>query len=471
MQRMCAFIALAALAGCGSPGSAGDGTSDGGWEPPPGPDAVADLHYNPWEIVPSADIPAPRGWILRRGIIHAHSTYSHDACDGDPFIDGERNEQCFEELREALCTTEQDFIFLTDHDDLFADYEYPEVLLYEDGDTLVERGGLPVANTMDCAGRPVIIAAGTESGTMPIGLEHHVGDTPEERTAAYNDVTREGVQAYRDAGALAFVQHAEEWELDTLIELQLDGIEIYNLHHNMIDALDVVVLMLIDSNDRPWRVPVPELGFIPLWRENEVDIAHWSHLLMIRRQVGILATDVHRNTLSGESLDGERYDSYRRMMRWFSNYVLLPSGPVDDAALKQAIGHGRLYGAFDSFGYPTGFDFHARSGGTVYEMGDEVPEGETVELVLSIPGVMHLDPAGPQATIRGRILRASDGEWDEVAEGSEDLSYEAGPGAYRAEVLIYPEHVRLWMGTLADEYLADEKVWIYSNPIYVATAY
>jgi len=94
-----------------------------------------------------------------------------------------------------------------------------------------------------------------------------------------------------------------------------------------------------------------------------------------------------------------------------------------------------------------------------------------VELRLAIPEVLHLDPDGPQALIRGRILRAADGTWDEVAEGADDLSYEAGPGVYRAEVLIFPEHVRLWMGTLADEYLADEKVWIYSNPIYVAVSY
>lgn len=467
-----ALLFLMATCGCGSPGGPDDGSSDSGWEPPPGPDAVDGLWYNPWEIVPSADIPAPRGLQLARGIIHLHSVYSHDACDDEPFIDGERNEQCFQELREALCATEQDFAFLTDHDDLFAFHEFPDVLLHEPGDVLIERGGLPVANRMPCPdGDEVIITAGTETGTMPLGLEHHVGDTPEERCAAYDDVTPAGVEALRDAGALAFVQHTEEWEVETLVELPLDGIEIYNLHWNMIEALDVAVNMIIDSRDRPWRVPVAELGFVPLFRESDDDMYRWSRLLMLRKQSGVLASDIHRNVFSGSSPDGERLDSYRRLMHWFSNYVLLPAGDVDDASLKQAIGHGRLYGVFDIFGYPVGFDFHARAGDAVHEMGDEVPDGMPVELHLALPHVHHLDADGPQPLVRGRILRADDGAWEEVASGETDLGVSVGPGVYRAEVRIVPEHVRLWLGMLADEMLADEKVWIYSNPIYVAVAY
>lgn len=465
------ILATALLGACGSSG--GDGDPDAStWEPPPGPDAVDDALYHPWAYLPSTDIPAPRDWQLQRGIIHLHSTYSHDACDGEPFVDGVRNEQCFDELRDALCVTQQDFAFLTDHDDLFAYHEYPDVLLYAEGDTLIERGGLPVANVMHCDdGHDVVIAAGTESGSMPIGLEHHVGETLEERMEAYNDVTHDGVQAYRDAGALALVQHTEEWEVETLLSLPLDGIEIYNLHYNMIQAVDVVVIMIIDSSDRPWRVPVPELAFVPLFRENPADMEAWSRSLAVRRQVGIIASDIHRNAFAGESLDSERYDSYRRLMHWFSNHVLTPPGPVDDASLKEAIGHGRLYGAFEAYGYPMGFDFHATTGATVYEMGDDVPGGVTVQLHLTIPTVYHLDPDGPQPVITGRILRSSDGDWDEVVSDSSDITYEAGPGVYRAEIRIIPEHTRPWLGTLADEYLADDKVWIYSNPIYVDMTY
>ena len=102
-------------------------------------------------------------------------------------------------------------------------------------------------------------------------------------------------------------------------------------------------------------------------------------------------------------------------------------------------------------------------------MGEDAPDGVEIRLVL--PEVYHLDPEGPQPAITGRILRAGDGTWEEVASGADDLSHIAGPGVYRAEVLIVPEHQRIWLGTEADTFLADPKVWIYSNPIYVAVPY
>ncbi len=439
------------------------------WDAPPDRDTVDGTFYNPFEVLPSSAMTVPDGWQLRRGIIHAHSVYSHDACDDEGFVEGVRNEECFEQLRAAVCDTAQDFLFLTDHAAVFADHEFPDVLLFAPGDTPIERGGLPVANRIPCAdGRSVIVAAGTETGTMPIGLERHVGNTPEQRYAAYGEVSAAGVQALKDAGAVALVHHTEEWDVALLQSLGLDGIEIYNLHHNLEARMGDAVNMVIDLQTRPWRVPIPELGLAALLAENEVDLAGWSTLLAGRRTVGVLATDVHRNVFDGTSPDGERIDSYRRLMHWFANYLLLPPGEVDDLVLKEAIRHGRLYGSFDVFGYPEGFDFHAEAGGTRHELGDEVPSAPAPTLHLALPAVHRLDPAGPQPAIRGRILRAAaGGTWDEVAAGSEDLSYVvASPGVYRAEVRIVPEHLRPWLGLRADLYVVDSP-WIYANPIYV----
>ena len=162
--------------------------------------------HDPWTVVASSELPSPRSWVTVRGIVHAHSPYSHDACDGEPFIEGVRNEQCFEECRFGMCDTRQDFVFMTDHDDLFAQYEYPEVLLYKDGDTLIERGGKPVANRINCGdGHEVILAAGTETAMMPIGIEYHLGDTLEEREDAYGEVSESAVVALQAAGALVFL--------------------------------------------------------------------------------------------------------------------------------------------------------------------------------------------------------------------------------------------------------------------------
>ena len=44
--------------------------------------------------------PGGRAW--RRGIVHLHSHYSHDACDGNPMPDGVPDEACLQDLRSGL---------------------------------------------------------------------------------------------------------------------------------------------------------------------------------------------------------------------------------------------------------------------------------------------------------------------------------------------------------------------------------
>jgi hypothetical protein len=426
--------------------------------------------HDPWTVVASSELPSPRGWVTVRGIVHAHSPYSHDACDGEPFIEGVRNEQCFEECRFGMCDTRQDFVFMTDHDDLYAYYEYPEVLLYKDGDTLIERDGKPVANRINCGdGHEVILAAGTESGMMPIGIEYHLGDTPQERETAYNDESEEGILALQAAGALVFLQHTEGWEIDTILNLPIDGIECYNLHFNLLDNWGVALQLALAMDEDPESVGTIELAFLAIFKENQADMLRWSQAVMQKPMPAVLATDSHRNVFDNPSPDGERLDSFRRMMHWFSNYVLVPAGPLDDAVLKQAIAKGRMYGAFDCMGYPQGFDFYA-VGSQDYEMGDQIPAGESVTLHLSIPTVFRLDPDGPAPVISGRILKANDGEWEEVSSGDADLAYTAGPGVYRAEIHMVPEHLRPWVGPITEEFVK-EAVWIYSNPIYVGMQY
>ena len=60
-----------------------------------------------------------------------------------------------------------------------------------------------------------------------------------------------------------------------------------------------------------------------------------------RRLFGTAGTDAHQNSLPIEFRDGERGDSYRRMMSWFSN-VALVSDPADPVAVKDAIARGQF---------------------------------------------------------------------------------------------------------------------------------
>jgi hypothetical protein len=421
--------------------------------------------HHPGLVVPASELSPPRNWQLVRGIVHSHSPYSHDACDNEPFTDGVRNEQCFEECRAGMCQTMQDFVFLTDHDDYFAYYQYPQVLLWAEGDRLIVRDAKPVANRIQCPdGREVVLMAGTESAMMPLGLERHLGQTVEERMTNYNEISPAAIDRLHQAGALVFLQHTEGWSLEDVLSLPIDGIECYNLHQNLLDNLAVAAPIFIKIYDQPELYPVPELLLIAVFLENQADLERWARVLVNRPLPAALASDVHRNAFPGPLSDGERADSFRRVMHWFANYMLIPAGPYDDRTLKEALGKGRFYGAFDYLGYAEGFDFHARAD-RIYEMGQSVP-AQQAQLTLKLPRVHRLDENGPAPQVRGLILRAEEGSWRVVKEGAQDLTLEVGPGAYRAEVRMTPWHLERWLGEEAEKYLK-EIVWVYSNAIRV----
>jgi len=438
-------------------------------------------YLDPWTVMPSSELPPLRDWTIKKGIVHCHSPYSHDACDDEPFIEGVRNEVCFEDCRFGMCDTRQDFVFLSDHSTLYADYEYPEVLLYKEGDTLIERNEMPVANRVDCGdGHNVIVSAGTETDMMPIGIEHHTGDTPEARKAIYGSAKLEGetdnqararcIDVLHEAGAKVFLQHTEGWDIETILELDIDGLENYNLHQNLMDNMGAAIELAFKLEMEPETLPEVEMLLITVFQESDKDLERWSKTLAVKPMPAIVATDAHRNTFDGITPDGERLDSFRRMMHWFSNYVLVPQGETDDLIIKNAIAKGRMYNSFDYLGYPVGFDFHAEIGETVYEMGDNVPDGD-ITLKLTRPGIYKLNPNGPQPLFSTRILKAdAEGTWTEVASGEADLSVTVGKGVYRAEVRMVPEHLRAWLGPEADTYM-NEMIWIYSNPIYVGMDY
>ncbi len=451
-----------------------------------GPETVeAALGWRPGIVLPS-DHEGPRGMLDLRGLVHAHSVYSHDACDNAPRNEATLalNVPCLEDFRRALCTVGHDFVFLTDHGAHFAEYEFPDVLLYDEArkDELVVRSGEPVANFAGCAGgaHRTLILAGTETETMPVGLEGHVGATLEEREAAYSGRTKEAVQKLKARGAITLVAHTEEWSVDELTGLGLDGFEMFNLHANTILGAGAV-LSLLGKLSYPDLLPHPDLAFLPIVNEDPRYLEKWGTVLARGgRPVTTMGTDCHQNTLPQLLPDGERIDSYRRMMGWFSNHLLVTpeaDGSFDDRHLKQALGEARLYGAFEMLGYPEGFDFYASSGSDVRDMGSEVTLAADTALVVKRPRIRELlDPSlqapsvqAPELTVR--LLVAVEGGFEVVAESSEEsvseLTYApTAPGAYRAEVRMRPRHLRGELATFAG--LADEDfVWIYSNAIHV----
>jgi hypothetical protein len=363
---------------------------------------------------------------------------------------------------------------LTDHNESFGRTEFPDVLLYraDRGDQLVTRDGKPVANRLACpdGAAPPLLLAGTESGLMPVGLEGHLPGTIAERQAVYGDVSAAAIAQFADAGALTLAQHTEDWTVDQLSTLPLAGFEMYNLHRNLMSNM-AGALELLMHLDEPDAMPAPDLVLLPVFREDQEYLDKWSAVLAGgARRVTTMATDCHRNSLPAKLADGERVDSYRRMMLWFSNHILVvpgAGGAVDDRSLKDALAAGRLYGAFELLGYPVGFDFRAVVAGVTHEMGETVSLTGAPELTVTLPHVDDLDPTAEAPSFLVRIHQAQAAGWKVVAEGPGDLVHKpATKGVYRAEVRMVPRHLRSYLG--AYQALAEKDLpWVWANPIYV----
>ncbi len=443
----------------------------GGKKEPPPP-------WSPGTTYPSSRTVGPRGFLDLRGIIHAHTVYSHDACDDKPRLaDDSVDPVCLEDFRRGLCQSRHDFVFLTDHAATFSRTEFPDVLLYDAsrGDELVLRTGLPVANRMACPDAPAaLLIAGCETDIMPVGFDRHVPGTIAERDALLHQVDATAIESFHAAGGLALMAHTELWNADELAALPLDGFEMYNLHYNAYVNGGEILGVLAEIEAGAQDLPHPDLLFLVFTQiDTPAYIDTWGSILAKGlRRVTTMATDCHRNSFPQIASDGERIDSYRRMMNMFSNHLFVrpgTDGSWDDEDLQGALAAGRLYGAFEFVGYPEGFDFYAEEGGTaVREMGETASIAKGVRLVVRRPNLARLDAQAQAPRIRVRLLRAIPGGWEEVAQDREgDLDVDAKePGAYRAEVRIVPMHVMAFAGKRPD-LVRVERPWIYANPIYV----
>lgn len=418
---------------------------------------------------------AVRGLRDYRAIIHLHSHHSHDACDGDPQPGGVPDEACLQDLRDALCVTRIDVAFTTDHPVHAAEVPLEQLLLIRgDDEPVMGPEGTPIANWMHCPdGHRVLLLPGIESAEMmPLGLEAHVID-------AYGESSPASFKKIKDAGALAWVAHTEGRDVAELATLGLDGIELYQLHANLdpdirkddlgLDPggfLAAVAPFFFGGVDDP---PEPDLAPIAFLVPNEPSIVALEKLGQTLRLSVSAGTDAHQNVIASDAPDGERVDSYRRMIRWFNNRIRI-DGPLTPASVKAALRAGHNHIVFESFGTPLGFDFHARGGDDITEMGAEVTHAPGLQIVAALP---RLDPRSPQGAtppaLEGRLYRAT-AEGRELLKTWTDgvLELEVpGPGVYRVEVWISPRHLEPYLGELAADYTGRVLPWIYSGAVFV----
>ncbi len=425
-----------------------------------------------------------RGMTPARGIVHLHSPYSHDACDGDPRPGGAPNEPCLANLRAALCTTKIDYANLTDHDDTMADEDFITLFSMRGGDTPIMRGAEQIASRIHCDdGHTVQVTIGGENDLMPIMLDRHVAGTIDDRHALYNGNDATAARAFRDAGGLVWVAHTESKTLETLRAVEPDGIEVYNLHANIdpeirrdylgLDSASAIAGAVEFADTNPGH-PEPDLALLAFFTPNLPAITKWHTLLGEGRHIAVTAgSDAHENALPILFADGERGDSYRRVLRWFGNIALV-ADPTDIDQVKTALKAGRSFTLFEILGTPDGFDTYVTSGGTTHELGATVSPTGSI-LTVTIPTVRGLDPSLPAPTITAKVFwidRA--GVVQQVASVDGQTSSNGivnvnlgAPGAYRVEIAIVPKHLGPYLHDLGTELSDVELPWIYTSPFYV----
>lgn len=422
----------------------------------------------------ASEMPAPEGHRWARSIVHLHSTHSHDACDDVPRLeDGGYNLECMHSLRDALCDVKIDVAWLTDHPTHMDEVEsFADLLLYVEGtDELVlgddER---PYANWIGCEdGHRVLLRAGAEDSLMPLGLRAHVAEDFETRHAIMNGYTAEDAAAMRAQDALIWVAHTEQRTAADLNEIGVEGMEVYQLHANLdprireewlgLDSLGPVAQLfplLANNTTMP-----PDLAFLVFAETNEPSLRVWAEILVERPMVGTAGTDAHENTFPGEVSDGERLDSYRRMMAWFTNYLLV-EGELTPESARAALAAGNVMIVFDVVGDGAGLDFAVTDTAGRHEMGDSFTYEAGATLAGTVP--TPVGPSGIEAAVTTRVLRAVDGDWEEVATyGGGDFEYTLPEaGAYRVEVRVTGAHFAPYLDHLHSVAERDI-VWVMSN--------
>ncbi len=437
----------------------------------------------PW---PST-LPASRAWgpepgyKLARVIIHAHSVHSHDACDGQPYLDGGVNEPCVQSFRRALCDDNIDVVCLTEHSSKMAEGSFERVMQIRAGDEEIREGGRLVGYWLTCSAvQRVLVLPGAENELMPIALTQHpeaiVGGGLVE---TYRSSTDEAIARFRAAGGFVVISHTEAKSLERTVSMRPDGIELYNFHAN-IDPRIAGPLLNLDIGAElaeiyRFRTAAtrhdPNWFFLGFFRENLPDLARLSALWRDGQTVvGVAGSDAHENSLPGIVADGERGDSYRRVFRWFSN-ALIYQGELSRASALEALRLARARVMFEAWGTPRDFSWHATVDGLA---GELLADGATlslqrgaITLTARAPQIHALPRGTVEPLVRVRILKADSAApsgWTALALPTESTASAAvtEPGIYRAEALITPRHAIAYIPRLAS--WIREVPWVYSAP-------
>lgn len=320
----------------------------------------------------------------------------------------------------------------------------------------------------------VLLVPGAEMKGLLVYPRHSLGGL-EPQAQELSDLVR-------GRGGLTFLSHLEErmdWEIRGLC-----GVEIYNTHADFKDekrlAASLRNPLWLLSTAAKFR-KYPQEAFSALHDYPADYLRRWDELCLKAPHTGVAANDAHQNigftvrltednrarvedalgeklleldaaglaaigietadAKAGDVLWQVRLDPYENSLRHAGTHLLM--NELTRAAVWEALEQGRAFVAFDWIADATGFDFVAHAAGQRHEMGSR----------FKLPPDLRLKGAAPLA---GHWKLIRNGKLHAEGSGSTFEARVTEPGNYRVE---------LWL-----DVAGRERVWILSNPLYVAAS-
>ncbi len=282
---------------------------------------------------------SPEGYRDYVGVIHIHTTYSHDA------------QGTFESVVRVANAQRLDYVIVTEHNNLKPLQEGKQgwhgATLVLVGEELSTKGG------------------------------HYLALNVTQEISRANRTTQQIIDEINRQGGLGFIAHPyfkkrrwTDWSVSGFT-----GIEAYNVAHDSLDENRLrLVLWTIGSSAQAFYFSLLDRPYDPL--------AKWDELIQQHgRVVGIGSADAHEIHILGV-----KFAPYEVMFQLVRTHLLIPSDSLTPELVYEALKKGHAYLAIEMVTEAKGFSFVAENGQAVLGiMGDEVSFGPNLRLNASLP--------------------------------------------------------------------------------------
>jgi len=339
-------------------------------------------HTHPHELPgpPSVAQVLQDGYRDYAGVIHVHTTYSHDA------------QGTFDGVVRAANAQGLDYVIVTEHNNL-----------------------RPLREGKQGWYGTTLVLVGTEVSTraghyLALNVTQDIDRSHLSPQQIIDEVNRQG--------GLGFIAHPYckgAWWKDWSVH-GMTGIEIYNVAHDTLDSNWRRLLL--------WTLTAPAEPFYRSLVHRPYDpLAAWDRLIhRDGKMVGIGSTDAHEFHVFGFTLA-----PYRDLFQVVRTHVLIPASStrLTPEAVYDALRHGHAYVAIELVGEAKGFTFMADDGQHVLGiMGDTVPFTAGLQLTMVLPSTADMTLFKD-----GEPLQAKTGYLWQVPITT--------PGVYRVEAMYY----------------------------------